>query len=53
MHQRAFAAAAAGHSADQAVVDGAIMLARTAVALAENPDQRDRVLAAQQRRAAS
>ncbi|ACC39678.1 M20 family metallopeptidase [Mycobacterium marinum] len=53
VHQRAFAAAAAGHSADQAVVDGAIMLARTAVALAENPDQRDRVLAAQQRRAAS
>ena len=34
VHQRAFAAAAAGPSADRAVVDGAIMLARTVVALA-------------------
>lgn len=51
VHQRAFAAAAAGPSADRAVVDGAIMLARTVVQLAENPDERDRVLAAQQRRA--
>ncbi|ETW25875.1 amidohydrolase [Mycobacterium gastri] len=53
VHQRAFAAAAAGPSADRAVVDGAIMLARTVVRLAETPDERDRVLAAQQRRAAA
>ena len=50
VHQRAFAAAAAGPSADRAVVDGAIMLARTVVHLAQTPDERDRVLAAQQRR---
>ena len=49
VHQRAFAAAAAGPSADRAVVDGAIMLARTVVQLAQNPAERDRVLAAQQR----
>ncbi|OBK17334.1 amidohydrolase [Mycobacterium asiaticum] len=53
VHQRAFAAAAAGPSADLAVVDGAIMLARAVVALAEDPAQRERVLTAQQRRAAS
>ncbi|KZS67299.1 peptidase M20 [Mycobacterium kansasii] len=53
VHQRAFAAAAAGPSADRAVVDGAIMLARTVVRLAETPDERDRVLAARQRRAAA
>jgi amidohydrolase len=53
VHQREFAAAAAGPSADRAVVDGAIMLARTVVRLAESPEERDRVLAAQQRRAAS
>ncbi|OBJ57015.1 M20 family metallopeptidase [Mycobacterium sp. 1423905.2] len=50
VHQRAFAAAAVGASADRAVVDGAIMLARTVVALAQQPEQRDRVLAARQRR---
>ncbi len=50
VHQRAFAAAAAGPSADRAVVEGAIMLARTVVHLAASPDERDRVLAAQQRR---
>ncbi|QLL08502.1 M20 family metallopeptidase [Mycobacterium vicinigordonae] len=50
VHQRAFAAAAAGPSADRAVIDGAIMLARTVVALACEPDQRDRVLTAQERR---
>lgn len=50
VHQPAFAAAAASPSGDQAVIDGAIMLARTVVALAETPDQRDRVLAAQVRR---
>ncbi|AKS35511.1 M20 family metallopeptidase [Mycolicibacterium goodii] len=53
LHQQAFAAAAAGPSADQAVVDGAIMLARTVVQLAETPAERDRVLAAQSRRARS
>ena len=53
VHQRAFAAAAAGPSADRAVLDGAIMLARTVVHLAQNPAERDRVLAAQQLRARS
>jgi amidohydrolase len=50
VHQRAFAAAAAGPSADRAVVEGAIMLARTIVHLAETPGERDRVLTALQRR---
>ncbi len=53
LHQPAFAAAAAGPSADKAVVEGAIMLARTVVQLAETPAERDRVLAAQSRRVAS
>lgn len=53
VHQRAFAAAAAGPSADRAVVDGAIMLARTVVQLAQSPGERDRVLAAREKRAAS
>ena len=53
VHQRAFAAAAAGPSADRAVVDGAIMLARTVVHLARTPDERDRVLAAARRRGRS
>jgi amidohydrolase len=53
LHQPDFTAAAATPSADQAVVDGAIMLARTVVRLAESPEQRDRVLAAQAQRAAS
>jgi amidohydrolase len=53
LHQPAFTAAAAGPSADKAVVDGAIMLARTIVRLAESPEQRDRVLAAHAQRAAS
>lgn len=51
IHQPAFAAAAAGPSADTAVVQGATMLARTVVALAESPEQRDRVLERQARRA--
>jgi metal-dependent amidase/aminoacylase/carboxypeptidase family protein len=51
VHQRAFAAAAVGPSADRAVVEGAIMLARTIVRLAQTPDERDRVVAAQHRRA--
>ena len=50
VHQRAFAAAAAGPSADRAVVDGAIMLARTVVHLAQTPAERDRVMAAQELR---
>ena len=50
MHQPGFAAAAASPSGDQAVVDGAIMMARTVVALAETPAQRDRVLAAHAQR---
>ena len=44
LHQPEFASAAASPSADAAVVDGAIMLARTVVALAETPAERDRVL---------
>lgn len=51
-HQPAFAAAAAGPSADTAVIDGAIMLARTVVQLAETPAERDRVLELQTRRVA-
>lgn len=53
LHQPDFTAAAAGPSADAAVVDGAIMLARTVVRLAESPYERDRVLVARDRRAAS
>jgi amidohydrolase len=53
LHQPDFTAAAAGPSADKAVIDGAIMLARTVVRLAESPEQRDRVLGAQAQRAAS
>ena len=51
VHQRAFAAAAAGPSADLAVVEGAVMLARTVVHLAQDGAERDRVLAAVERRA--
>lgn len=51
VHQPAFAAAAAGPSADKAVVEGAIMLARTVVRFAQTPDQRDRVSELQARRA--
>ena len=51
IHQPAFAAAAVNPSADTAVVEGAIMLARTVVALAESDVERDRVLELQQRRA--
>jgi len=45
IHQPEFTAAAAGPSADKAVVEGAMMLARTVVELACAPQQRDRVLA--------
>ncbi len=51
LHQPEFTAAAAGPSADTAVVEGAAMLARTVVALAENGAERDRVLELQRRRA--
>jgi amidohydrolase len=51
IHQPEFAAAAGGESADTAVLEGAVMLARTVVALAESAEQRDRVLEAQARRA--
>ncbi len=53
LHQPEFAAAAVGPSADRAVIDGAIMLARSVVRLAEAADERDRVLATRDRRAAS
>ncbi|MCV7257929.1 M20 family metallopeptidase [Mycobacterium shimoidei] len=53
LHQPAFTAAAVSPSADRAVIDGAIMLARTVVQLAEAPRERDRVLAARELRAAS
>ncbi|MFY9917575.1 MAG: M20 family metallopeptidase [Mycobacterium sp.] len=44
VHQPGFAKAAASPSGDKAVLDGALMLARTVVALAETPAERDRVL---------
>lgn len=44
IHQPGFTAAAAGPSADTAVIEGAVMLARTVVELAEAPAERDRVL---------
>ncbi|MBI3224735.1 MAG: M20 family metallopeptidase [Mycolicibacterium cosmeticum] len=50
IHQPEFTVAAASPSADKAVVEGAIMLARTVVALAQDSGERDRVLAAQARR---
>jgi len=53
IHQPEFTAAAAGPSADKAVVEGAVMLARTVVRLAETPAERDRVLERLARRAAA
>jgi amidohydrolase len=50
LHQPGFTAAAVGPSADKAVIEGAIILARTVVRLAESPDERDRVLAARAQR---
>jgi metal-dependent amidase/aminoacylase/carboxypeptidase family protein len=44
IHQPAFAVAAAGPSADKAVIEGAVMLARTVVELAQTAAERDRVL---------
>ena len=49
-HQPEFAAAAAGESADQAVLDGATALARTAIRAALDPDQRARLLEGVERR---
>ncbi len=51
LHQPGFAAAAVSASADTAVVEGAIMLARTVVALAGDAAERDRMLELWQRRA--
>ena len=51
--KEAAAAAAAGPSGDTAVVDGAIMLARTVVRLAQTPAERDRMIGLAERRAAS
>jgi len=51
IHQPGFTVAAAGPSADRAVTEGAIMLARTVVRLAQTPAERDRVLDLQRRRA--
>jgi amidohydrolase len=53
LHQPAFTAAAAGASADRAVIEGSIMLARTVVRLAESIEQRDRVLTAREQRVLS
>jgi amidohydrolase len=53
VHQPGFAVAAAGPGGDRAVVEGAVMLARTVVRLAQTPDERDRVLSALDQRAAS
>ena len=50
LHQPAFAAAAVSPSGDTAVTDGAIMLARTVVRLAQTPEQRDRVVELAERR---
>ena len=47
VHQPGFAAAAARPSADKAVIEGAIMLARTVVELAATPAERDRVTGAE------
>ncbi len=51
LHQPEFTAAAVSESADTAVIEGSIMLARTVVSLAEDAVERDRVLEQWQRRA--
>ena len=53
LHQPAFTSAAAGPSADRAVIDGSIMLARTVVCLAASVEQRDRLLTALDQRTPS
>ncbi|MDT5092390.1 MAG: hypothetical protein QOH60_1753 [Mycobacterium sp.] len=45
LHQPEFTAAAVTESADNAVIDGSIMMARTVIRLAETPSERQRVLA--------
>jgi amidohydrolase len=50
VHQPAFAAAAVSASGDAAVVDGAVMLARAVVQLAQTPAERDRVMELAERR---
>lgn len=49
-HQPEFAAAAVTESADQAVIDGATALARTAIRAALDPDQRARLIEGVERR---
>ena len=44
LHQPEFTAVAASPSADEAVIDGSIMLARTVIRLAESPSERQRVM---------
>jgi amidohydrolase len=53
LHQPEFTVAAATPSADAAVVDGSIMLARTVVRLAQSQVERERVMQAQAERVAS
>ena len=50
IHQPGFTVAAASASGDRAVTEGAIMLARTVVQLAQTPAERDRVLDLRDRR---
>jgi amidohydrolase len=52
LHQPEFAAAAVSPSADNAVIDGSIMLARTVIRLAETPSERQRVMQGQRERVA-
>lgn len=52
LHQPEFTAAAASPSADDAVIDGSIMLARTVIRLAETASERQRVMRAQRERVA-
>ncbi|WP_197382270.1 M20 family metallopeptidase [Mycolicibacterium mengxianglii] len=52
VHQQGFAAAAVSPSGDAAVIEGAVMLARTVVALAESGAERDRVMALYEARTA-
>ena len=44
-HQPGFTAAAVNASADRAVLDGSLAMARTAIAVAMDPDARVRLLA--------
>jgi metal-dependent amidase/aminoacylase/carboxypeptidase family protein len=53
LHQPGFAAAAVGPTGDRAVIEGALMLGRVVVRLAETPDERNRVISVRDRRLAS